>query len=48
MRRRQSVRAVDVLRIAGEIHRDPRTVVKAIEGKSSRYSRSAVEDAAKG
>lgn len=47
MKPNPSVRAVDVLRIAGEIHRDPRTVVRAIEGGGSRYSRSAVEDAAK-
>lgn len=46
MRQHPSVRSVDVLRIAAEIHRDPRTVVRAIEGRGTRNSRSAVDDAA--
>ena len=33
--------------IAAEVHKAPRTVVRAIEGKSTRNSRSAVEDTAK-
>jgi hypothetical protein len=47
MRQKPSVRAVDVLRLAAEVHKDPRTVVRVITGGGSRYSRSAVEDAAK-
>lgn len=47
MRKNPSVRSIDVLRLAAEAQRDPRTVKAVIEGRASGMSRSSVEDAAK-